>query len=1090
MIVKGDDTEANLLDRCLKSLKGNVDGFFITITQPNKKVEYVCKKYGAIVSHFKWVNDFSAARNFNFSQVTSDYEFIGWTDADDVVKGAENIKKAIKMMDEGKIDCGVMDYLYDFDEYGRCTVKHLKTRIIRKGCVEWAGKLHEDFRELRSIEARKIEDVQILHLTDEKRAIQSAKRNIEIALEEEALNPDDPRSTWLVANALMGEGKKDAAKDKYLEFIKKSGSDEEKYLAYLNVAEITQDESFCGQAIILRPSYPNAYHKASEILYKRNKKERAIEFIEIGLQMPVPENDIIVYNPMDYDYNPLMLLMRIHFEMGHVKKSMLILDTLLKSYPKDKNLIKKKKIVEAELGEMLKVDSEIERLEKIEDKEKLRKELDKLPQELKEHPKVCYFRNINFIKETSSGKDLAYYCSYTDKVWNPEVAEKDGVGGSEEAVINLSKQLAKKGWNVTVYNNCGREKTYDGVHYKQFWQWNPRDKQDVTILWRHPRPVDHEINSEKIYLDLHDVLPVGEFTEERVSKIDKIFVKTNAHRVLFPHVPDDKFAIIPNGLDISLFEPEVKRNKYLILNTSSADRHLETTLDVFEELTRRQPDKPWKLAWYYGWGVYDDVHKDNKEMLEYKERCIRRFDKLVKEGRAEGGTMIGHKDIAKKYLEAGIFLYPSQFYEIHCYRKGTKILTDSGEKNIEELCLNDNVVTHLGNIKPITMLMTKNHRKIVTVDVYCGDSFTCSPEHPLYVEREGEKKWINAGELVKKDLLLTPRNIQIEEISHIVPIFGWRENNLPTSINELKESYKINSTIGWFLGYFAGDGHAHPYSGQVSVLVSDKWADKTMPKVLKAIESFGIEAKIYEKKGCVQVTINSHPLARWFRRTFYEDGKKVIPMGFVNNESILEGLLEADGSFDGYVHTFTNTSSSLIGFVKAALSKHRGIACKAHRRIHSSGKDSYFMSWTETGKTLFYESDEDYIKRKVKRVSSDDTNEILYNMEVADDNSYIANGYATHNCISAAKAQAAGCKCITSDFAALDETIKYGTKIHTSGNRWGKENTFGDSENREKYVEEILKTSEVNHEQISWAKKTFNWDKISSTWNDILTDRI
>ena len=710
MIVKASDDEAKLLDRCLSSVSGVFDEINITITGENKRCEQVARKHSAKVSHFKWINDFAKARNYNFKQATGEY--IMWLDADDVVKGAKNIRKVVEKMNEDKVDCGIMNYLYDFDEYGRCTVKHLKTRIVKKGCVEWVGRLHEDFRELRMIEARLIEDVEILHLTDEKRANRSAKRNTEIALEEAKQNPDDPRSIWLVANALMGEGRKDDAKEKYLEFIEKSGSDEERYLAYLNVAEIASDESYCGQAILLRPSYPNAYHKASEILYKKNKKERAIQFIEIGLQMPTPETSIIVYNPMDYDYNPLMLLMRIHFEMGHSEKAVKILDTLLKSYPDDENLKRKKAIIDRDLGEMMTVDKEIARLEKIESKEELKKELDKLPNKLKEHPKVCYFRNINFIKEKSSGKDLVYYCSYTDKVWNPEVANTEGVGGSEEAVINLSKQLAKHGWNVTVYNNCGRETMYfsgseriykwDGkgkigkgtfytdekgdnylfisrrnkrnnfalvsiVTYKPFWQWNPRDKQDVTIIWRHPRPFDHEINSKKLFLDLHDVLPAGEFMPDRVAKIDKIFVKTNAHRVLFPNVSDDKFAIVPNGLDVSMFENQnVKRNPFLILNTSSADRHLETTLDIFEELIKRDPKNPWKLAWYYGWGVYDKAHEGNNEMMDYKNRCVERLNKLIAEGRAEGGVMIGHKDIAKKYLEAGIFLYPTQFYEIHC----------------------------------------------------------------------------------------------------------------------------------------------------------------------------------------------------------------------------------------------------------------------------------------------------------------------------------------------------------------------------------------------------------------------------------------
>ena len=345
MIVKGDDREALLLDRCLKSLKGHVDKFFITITQKNKKVEYVCKKYKANVSFFEWMNDFSRARNFNFSTVTSEYDFIGWSDADDIVKGSENIREIVKKMQEMKIDAGVMHYLYDFDEYGRCTVKHLKTRIVKNdGCVKWVGKLHEDFQETRNISQYMIDDVEIIHLTDEKRAKQSSDRNSEIALQEEIDNPDDPRSIWLSANAYMAKNDTKNACKKYKEFIELSNSDEEKYIALLNIAEIENSSEYALKALELRPNYPNAYHKIAEISYKNNRKERALEFIEIGLQLPKPEFGIIVYNPRDYDYNPLMLMMRIFFDLGKVDKALKIVDTLLTLYPKDKNLINKKKI--------------------------------------------------------------------------------------------------------------------------------------------------------------------------------------------------------------------------------------------------------------------------------------------------------------------------------------------------------------------------------------------------------------------------------------------------------------------------------------------------------------------------------------------------------------------------------------------------------------------------------------------------------------------------------------------------------------------------------------------------------------------------
>lgn len=664
MIVKADDTEAILLERCLKYVVNYVDELNITLTGKNEACEKVCKKYNAKVSHFDWVNDFSKARNFNFEQASGDY--ILWLDSDDILRGAENIRSVVEKMREEDIDVCVANYLYDFDENGECTVKHLKTRIVKKGSVKWVGALHEDFDSTRNISSFFCKDIEVIHLTDGKRAEDSSKRNMEIALSEMKNRPEDPRSLWLVANAYWGVANYDKAVENFEKFIEKSQSEEEKYIAYLNLASIKRDENYALKAIGIRPVYPNAYHKIAEYKADKGQYETAIQFIEIGLQLPKPEMDMIVYNPRDYDYNPLLLLTKCYWRLGRYSKAKTILDKMVSMFPADRQVKEKQELLKAELGEIANIEIYLEQAKKLKG-EDLRKYLEELPEEVGRHPLICSFRNQNFIKEKSSGKDLVFYCSHTSKEWTPDIAKTNGIGGSEESVIHISKGLAKLGWNVTVYNNCGKNcGIHDGVNYRPFWEYNVRDKQDVTVLWRHPKPADFKPNSDKIIVDLHDVIPHGELYQERMDGIDKVFVKTQAHRELFPNVADEKFVIIPNGLDPKDFEQEIKRDPFLILNTSSPDRHLEATLDVFEELIRRQPEKPWKLAWYYGWDVFDEVHEKNKEVMAWKKAQIKRFESLKKQGKAEGGYMIGHKDIAKKYLEAGIFLYPTKFYEIHC----------------------------------------------------------------------------------------------------------------------------------------------------------------------------------------------------------------------------------------------------------------------------------------------------------------------------------------------------------------------------------------------------------------------------------------
>jgi hypothetical protein len=95
-IIKGSDSEADVLNNLLWTVQPHVDGIFITITQPNEKVKQVAELYNATVSHFEWCNDFAKARNYNFAQVPKDYDYILWGDADDEFKNLALLKPFVE----------------------------------------------------------------------------------------------------------------------------------------------------------------------------------------------------------------------------------------------------------------------------------------------------------------------------------------------------------------------------------------------------------------------------------------------------------------------------------------------------------------------------------------------------------------------------------------------------------------------------------------------------------------------------------------------------------------------------------------------------------------------------------------------------------------------------------------------------------------------------------------------------------------------------------------------------------------------------------------------------------------------------------
>lgn len=678
MIVKPG--EADYLKRALKYTAKYVDGVFVTITGEDKEEEKICKEVGATVSHFTWDYNFSNARNYNFSQVPKDYTHILWMDVDDLfrdnTKGGSDISDLKKYIGSNpEVDIFLMNYSYWWDEWKNPVIIHIKSQVIKNNnCAVWVGALHEDLRANRILNIKLLKNIERLHISDEQRFQVAKERNLKISEMEFEQKPEDPRSYWNLANSQKGCDLKDEALKTYDQFLKKSESEDERYIAMLRMSEIyvSQKEyhkalDIIKYAIGTKPDYPDAYHIAGNLYFELQDYHKARDSYLMGLKKKPPKYEIVIYNPRDYDYYPLKNLAKTYIELMLPSLAYECLKACLKICPNDEQVKLLAEAVRREKRHFNKVLKKVEELQKIKDLKKLKAELEALPEDIQSHPAVCKIRNINFVKKTSSGKDIVFFTAQTPEMWDPETVKQKGIGGSEEAVINLSKKWADAGWNVTVYGNHGRDiKKFNGVTYKPWWMFNAADREDILILWRLPMMLDHELNAKKVYVDSHDVIEEGEFTHERLAKLDKIFVKSKAHRALYPNIPDDKFVILPNGVDFTVFDKykNVKRDPYFLVNFSSPDRSLNALLDIYKEVLERVTPEirsRLKFAWYYGWGLFEKLRTRPNDM-EWKMMVENKFKELG--DKIEGGVRINHEEVAVMNLQAGALIYPSQFYEI------------------------------------------------------------------------------------------------------------------------------------------------------------------------------------------------------------------------------------------------------------------------------------------------------------------------------------------------------------------------------------------------------------------------------------------
>ncbi len=165
--------EQEVLERCLGCVKQFANEIIIIDTGSKDNTKQIAKKFTDKVYDFKWVDDFSKARNFSFSFAKCEY--VMWLDADDFIS-QDNIKKILQLK-KGVSTADVYMLKYDiaFDEKGNSTFSYYRERILKNnGKFFWQGFVHEAI-----VPSGKIEylDISIWHRRKQKT---NPKRNVEI----------------------------------------------------------------------------------------------------------------------------------------------------------------------------------------------------------------------------------------------------------------------------------------------------------------------------------------------------------------------------------------------------------------------------------------------------------------------------------------------------------------------------------------------------------------------------------------------------------------------------------------------------------------------------------------------------------------------------------------------------------------------------------------------------------------------------------------------------------------------------------------------------------------------------------------------
>ena len=367
-----------------------------------------------------------------------------------------------------------------------------------------------------------------------------------------------------------------------------------------------------------------------------------------------------------------------------------------------------------------------------------------------------------------------------------------------------------------------------------------------------------------------------------------------------------------------------------------------------------------------------------------------------------------------------------------CFVAGTKILTADGYKNIEDVVLEDKLLTHTGKFQNINNLQ----RRIYNGDMfhlnikYHCENTVCTEEHPFYTREKtrkwnyltnkydisyNEPLWKSAKELTMNDhfgMVINTNNIT-PEFSFDKPINQYRKDNVSITLN--KPEY-------WFMmGYFVGDGwiqDTEKADGRLCHTIRFAINNKderdivdNISQVLPITDKLQKNAGKCKKFGCSDFIWYS--ILKQFGK--YAHGKRIpewvqdAPIEFI--EQFVEGYKRADGCIKKSGATsFTTVSYDLafglqrlylkLGYIFGVEKTIRPKTCVIQGRTVNQ-RDTYCVrgytrkmlrnqsSFIENGYAL-------YPPFKIEKQEAENTS--VYNFEVENDNSYIVANTIVHNC--------------------------------------------------------------------------------------------
>lgn len=387
------------------------------------------------------------------------------------------------------------------------------------------------------------------------------------------------------------------------------------------------------------------------------------------------------------------------------------------------------------------------------------------------------------------------------------------------------------------------------------------------------------------------------------------------------------------------------------------------------------------------------------------------------------------------------------YYKPRCFAPWQEIVTRHGVKQIKDIEIGDEVLTHKGRFRKVTRLMSNPHK---------GEIYGIKPnnryrrtvwmtgEHPVLIRNEqGELNWVEAkdikpgrargGEFVDNwnswvcFPKLDPSEPEIGSINVADYVSPWEwstkraghftkatdrgQYGLTYRHVRFPETLELDYNLGRFIGLFVAEGCV--YRSQVSWYLHEDEQELIDHCAIFAEKLVGKPAIVHhrtdrEQYRGIEVRVQSALLAELLTKLCGKGARNKHLPAFVWDAprefqaGVVDGVLDGDGSYHDDATVFCQTSKNLawqVRTLRATLAD--DFACVAEKEMdHEAHAMQYVSNFSPRSRSSSYRrtlSDDRYVYRPVGEVKIREFDGTVYNFEVEDDHSYVSD-FVVHNC--------------------------------------------------------------------------------------------